>query len=429
MTTVEEAKRLILERTGTLTAKRLVLSQSHGLVLADPIFADRDSPPFDKALVDGYAIRSIDYRGGDQAWRVGERVVAGSEPKYPLEPGATALVMTGAPVPQGCDCMIMREQSRRVESSNQIDCSSEFVSFDLGEIPRPGRNVARRGSEFHGGDLLIEAGVRLDPVVSAIAATVGYHTPKIVPRPSVLIVPTGNELVSPQVEPGRLRIRESNGTLLKGFCLQAECAAIILPIVDDEADRLYQSLEYALSNADVVLICGGVSAGDLDLVPETLEKLGVERVFHKVSIKPGKPIWFGVKSRRRPPGDFPVARADDGPERLVFGLPGNPVSGLVCFLEFVLPALRKLAGRPDKGESRERMPLSARFEQRGDRTSYQPARLVRERPTDRPLIQTLAWKGSADLRSVARADGFAIFPPGDRIYEEGDCVDFLPIRG
>jgi molybdopterin molybdotransferase len=428
MTTVDEAKRLILERTGTLAARNWVLFQSLGLVLADPIVADRDSPPFEKALVDGYAIRSSDYLGADQAWRVGERIVAGAEPSLPLEAGTTALVMTGAPVPQGCDCVIMREQSRIIDSSLHRDRSSELVCFDLAEIPRPGRNLARRGSEFHAGDLLIEAGVRLDPVVSSIAATVGCDYPRIVPRPSVSIVPTGNELFPPRVNPGRLGIRESNGTLLSGFCLREGFDASVQPISRDEPKDLCESFEYALSRADVVLICGGVSAGDLDLVPETLEKIGVERVFHKVSIKPGKPIWFGTKRRAKPQRDTAVAHAEAGPDRLVFGLPGNPVSGLVCFLEFVLPALRKLAGRPDKAEPKLRLPLLTRFDQRGDRTSYHPARLVRERPDDHPNIRTLAWKGSADMLSVAQAEGFAIFPPGDRIYQEGDRVDFLPIH-
>ncbi len=184
-----------------------------------------------------------------------------------------------------------------------------------------------------------------------------------------------------------------------------------LPIAPDEPARLRQSLERGLA-ADVMIISGGVSAGQKDLVPATLLALDVRRVFHKVRLKPGKPLWFGVGPARA-----------SGSGTLVFGLPGNPVSSLVCYLLFIRPALRAQArlpvARPRPTEAR----LARGFAHRGDRPTYYPARLL-EKPSG-PVVETLDWSGSADLCTVALADGFAIFAGGDRDYSPGEIVGFL----
>ncbi len=171
--------------------------------------------------------------------------------------------------------------------------------------------------------------------------------------------------------------------------------------------------------ADLMLVTGGVSAGQRDLVPDALAKLGVRRVFHKVRLKPGKPLWFGVGPPR---GERPGA--------LVFGLPGNPVSGLVGFLLFVRPALTRLAGRSDPSPCQREARLAAGFAQRGDRATYHPSRLVSgpSGPHGIPSIETMSWSGSADLRTAAAADGFAVFAAGDRDYAPGEIVGFLPMR-
>jgi molybdopterin molybdotransferase len=187
-------------------------------------------------------------------------------------------------------------------------------------------------------------------------------------------------------------------------------------IAPDDEERLAEALGRGLM-ADVLLITGGVSAGNRDLVPATLERLGVEKVFHKVRLKPGKPLWFGAGRARA-----------DRPGPLVFGLPGNPVSGVVGFLLFVRPALRLLAGGGSGSvadPAASELPLASPFAHRGDRPTYYPARLcLRE---GRRAIETLDWAGSADLRTVARSDGFAIFGEGERTYRQGEIVGFLPL--
>jgi molybdopterin molybdotransferase len=201
--------------------------------------------------------------------------------------------------------------------------------------------------------------------------------------------------------------------MLMALAEQAGAIAETRVATRDETDALASSLQGALSVADIVLVTGGVSAGTLDLVPHVLEQLGVERIFHKVRVKPGKPLWFGVGPAR-----------PDGPRPLVFGLPGNPVSGLVGFLLFVRPAIEALSGHLAEADRTIEATLSGPFVHRGDRPTYHPARRTQERP---PEVEPLDWAGSADLRAVAGADGFAVFPPGDRSFEAGEIVRFLPL--
>ena len=258
-------------------------------------------------------------------------------------------------------------------------------------------------------------------------ASVGRSHPRVL-RPRVAIVSTGDELVEPDRVPGPGQIRNSNAIMLRGLAIQHHTEARAFPIAPDEPDALQQILRDAL-DSDIVLITGGVSAGQRDLVPEALESLGVRRVFHKVRLKPGKPLWFGVGPAR-----------EDRPGPLVFGLPGNPVSGLVGYPLFVRPALKIMTHhQPPVPPGAERLPvlpmgrgmargrLSKPFRHRGDRPTFYPSRL-RPITNDWPVIETLDWAGSADLRTVAMADGFAAFPEGDRDYEPGEIVDFLGMR-
>ena len=204
--------------------------------------------------------------------------------------------------------------------------------------------------------------------------------------------------------------------MLEALAMDHGALPRVLPIAPDEPAGLRHLLEQGLE-ADVLVVTGGVSAGQRDLVPAVLEQLGVTRVFHKVRLKPGKPLWFGLGPRR-----------GEGPPTLVFGLPGNPVSSLVGFLLFIKPALRVLAGHPGHQPEPESLRLGSRFVQRGDRPTYHPARRVeRSGIPGAGVIETLDWAGSADLVGVARADGLAIFPPGDRVFEPGEIVGFLPL--
>ena len=283
---------------------------------------------------------------------------------------------------------------------------------------KPGQNILRQGSEMRSGQVALKAGTLLNPPHLGILASVGKTRVAVIASPSVAIVPTGDELVEPSENPGPGQIRNSNAVMLCAFAAQSGAATLVFPIAPDESVGLCKILEAALAS-DLVVVTGGVSAGQRDLVPDALSSLGVERVFHKVSLKPGKPLWFGVGP----------ARPEGKPGALVFGLPGNPVSGLVSFLLFVRPALAALSGRPDISPSAVHARLAAAFAHRGDRSTYFPARLVAAAGSGGlPVIETLRWSGSADLLTIASADGFAVFPAGDREYAPDETVGFLALR-
>jgi molybdopterin molybdotransferase len=403
MLTVDEALRAVLERVRCLPPRRCSLADSLGCTLAEDVAADLDLPPFDKALVDGYAVRSLDLETDGRRLKVGEEITAGRTPTRAIAPGEAAAIMTGAPLPPGADAVVMIEDTRRL---------GEDVILDAREV-RPGQNRLCRGREMKAGDVVLNRGGRLSPARLGLLASVGRVEVEVVPRPRVVVVSTGDELVEPSQVPGPGQIRNSNGVMLAALARQCEAEARTLPIAADEPAILASTLATGLE-ADVLVITGGVSAGNRDLVPASLEHLGVSRVFHKVRLRPGKPLWFGLGPVRA-----------DGPGTLVFGLPGNPVSGIVGFLLFVQPALRALQARPAEATRLARHPLGRRFAHSGDRPTYHPAQLV-DAPSG-TTVETLDWAGSGDLRTVAHADGFAIFPAGDRVFDAGEVVDFLPL--
>jgi molybdopterin molybdotransferase len=408
MLTIGEALDAVMRESRVLPPVECPVDESLRCVLAEDVAADADSPPFDKALVDGYAVRAVDVDATEQSLTVGELITAGRMPSRALGRREAAVIMTGAPIPPGCDAVVMQERTRSSDGRVWIE-----------QVPVvSGQNLLRRGAEMRAGDVVVKRGSVLSPARLGVMASVGRSSVIVVPAPRVAIVPTGDELVEPDVKPGPGQIRNSNAVMLGALSREAAAVAETLPIAPDEPARLKEILARGLM-ADVMLVTGGVSAGQRDLVPDALEALGVRRVFHKVRLKPGKPLWFGVG---QPRGDRPGA--------LVFGLPGNPVSGLVGFLLFVRPALAQLAGRSESSPHLREATLSGEFAHRGDRATYHPARLVSESsdPGGTPSIATLSWAGSADLRTAASADGFAVFAAGDRDYSSGEIVGFLPMR-
>ena len=404
MLSVEEARAAVALRARSLSPLTLPLENLRGLILAEDVVADLDLPPFDKALMDGYAVRSVDIAAGRTRLRVIDRVVAGEIPRFPIGQGEAVEIMTGAPMPEGADAVVMVEHSTRDGDFAWLDAPSGIV---------PGKNRLERGREMRRGDVVVRASTRLTPLAMGVMASVGKTRALVIPRPKAAIVSTGDELVDPDQTPGPGQIRNSNATTLRGLVQERGFEAEILPIARDNQASLTQSFSRGLE-ADVLLISGGVSAGKLDLVPEVLASLGVECVFHKVRIKPGKPIWFGVGPDR-----------GDRPGTLVFGLPGNPMSSVVGFVLFVRDALEKMAGNTDfAGPRLVPLPLVAPFQHSGDRPTYHPARPLK---APRHGLELLVWSGSSDLRGATYADGLAVFPAGDRHYDSGEFVDFLPI--
>jgi molybdopterin molybdotransferase len=407
MLTVDEALALVVQEVRPLSPVVCSLRDARGCLLAEDLVADADQPTFDKSLVDGYAVLTADFRADSgPVLNLGESIMAGQSPSRPLAPGETAQVMTGAPVPDEADAVVMQERTHASEGKVRFDPQSVY----------PGMNVLARAGICRAGTLLLASGSALSPPALALLASLGQSRVRAVPRPRVSIVSTGDELVEPDRVPGPGQIRNSNAIMLESLAIDQGAEPRVLPLAPDRRNELREILEAGLG-ADMMLVTGGVSAGQRDLVPAVLAELGVQCVFHKVRLKPGKPIWFG-----RSPGHQKSQGC------LVFGLPGNPVSALVGFLLFVKPAIRMLMGRPPLSAELESVRLANDFHHRGDRPTYHPARrIAAPGSAGGAAVQTVEWAGSADLVGVANADGLAVFPAGDRVFQAGEIVRFLPL--
>lgn len=438
MISVEQARAIVLDRCRPLPFARAPLDQALGRFLAEPVTSDIDLPPFDKALVDGYAVRSSDcVSEGLRSLTIGEEIPAGKTPTRPLAVGEAAVIMTGAPLPDGADAVVMHEKTRIGDDGRVL-------------IPCPisaGEGCLKRGREMKAGQTVLRARDLLDAIKLGVLASVGQSTVTVAPRPRVIIIPTGDELVPVAERPGPGQIRETNSTVLGGLARSMDAEAIVHATVPDEPETLERAIGRALADRpDVLILCGGVSAGKRDLVPAALAANGVVTLFHKVRVKPGKPLLFGIATHGaplpEPPDAVDESRIHDAAARLrpqdartlVYGLPGNPVSGIVGFLLFVAPALLRMGLGSLMGESwcpphegLERARLAAPFRQRGDRPAYHP---VSWDGADRQ-VTPLPWAGSSDLLSLAMADGFARFEAGDRDYETGEEVEILrlPVGG
>ena len=399
MISVEQALQLILQQVRPTTGESVLLAESAGRVLAEEVLSDLDSPPHDKSMVDGYAVLRSDLESLPVKLRVQEEVTAGQVPQAPLQSGLATRIMTGAPVPAEAEAVVMVEQTQTSNDAEGI----EWVEIGEASLPKSG-NIMLQGTSLRAGEVILSPGRIIRPLEIGLLAEVGRHQVQVSQTPSVAILSTGNELVDVDQSPQAGQIRNSNGPLLNALVQRMGAKPVSLGIGRDDLDDLRQLVAQGLQE-DVLVLSGGVSAGVLDLVPQVLQELGVEQIFHKVNLKPGKPLWFGVN-------------ADT--QTLVFGLPGNPVSSLVCCELFVRPALLALAGAEPQGLERGLATLTDSFHQRAARPTFFPARMYLEKGETR--VQPLPWKGSADQRTLTDANCLAYFPADKNQYEAGDSI-------
>lgn len=411
MITVDEALEFVKEGALPLPSQRVALGKSLGLRLRESIVSPIDSPPFDKALLDGYAVISSD---ASPTRKVTEEVIAGDVPHHAVEPGTTINVMTGAPIPDGADAIVKHEDIPSIdEISAEISAEETVIEMPKAGVSA-GTGVLLRGAAFHEGQEVLTAGTFLSPIDIALLAEVGRPEVTVTPQPSVAVLPTGNELVECGQPVGAGQICNSNGPMLLALLEASGAQPIDLGIGRDETDALTKLMKKGLE-ADMLLVTGGVSAGVMDLVPGVLKDLGVKQVFHKVRMKPGKPVWFGEYEHQ-------------GRRKLVFGMPGNPVSTLVSFEIFVKPALRVLAGGEFVPPRPQRAVLTTSIGHRGKRPTYYPSQLhFGNRKKGLPTVETLPWRGSADLAALTRANALTILPEGDYELEVGSEVDVLTL--
>jgi molybdopterin molybdotransferase len=401
MLTVDEAMAIVLSEVTPGRPVRVPLRQAYGLVLADDVCSRCDSPVFDKAQMDGYAVRSADVTAGESRLRIIEEVTAGRTPQRAVGPGEATRIMTGAPVPEGADAVAPVEWCRCPEGSGEILVDRTLAS---------GTYVIPRGSSMRSGEVVLRAGVLLQAAQLGLLAELGETDVVVWQRPRVAILATGNELVPFEETPGSGQIRNSNELMLWAQVTHAGAEPVSLGIAADESWVLQQKIAEGLA-CEVLCLSGGVSAGKLDLVPGELHRAGVRQIFHKVHMKPGKPVWFGKLDADRSP---------DGLPRWIFGLPGNPVSSMVCFDLFVRAALRRLQGLSPAGPQRFSARLSVDFHYEDDRPTCFPARV--EWTVDGPTVRPVTWRGSFDLRGASQANALLDLPAGDHRLSAGERV-------
>jgi len=403
MLRIEDALSIILERTPTLGEEEISLAKSIGRVLRRDATSDLDLPPFDRARMDGYAVRASDVLDASvehpaRLREIGEAAAGYSFDRI-VEAGQAVRIMTGAPVPAGADA---------VQKIEVIQVTGDgWIAVE--EAVKPGQFITPRGVEAHEGDVITKAGNRVTPATAAVLASFGHARITVSRRPRLTVLSTGTELVEVEQKPGPSQIRNSNTYSLAGYAEAAGAEVISAGIVRDDFDATRDAIAEALSKADVVMLSGGVSMGDYDLVKPALRELGAEVFVEKVAMHPGKPTVF--------------AKLGD---KIIFGLPGNPVSVAVSFHLFARPALLKMQGASEIHLPRFQAYTTRPVKGAPPRRSHQPARLTIR--NGRAEVEPLKWSGSSDLLAFMNADCLIVVPEDRASFNEGDLVEVISLH-
>jgi molybdopterin molybdotransferase len=404
---VTDAQKCILESVNLLAAESVGLEQSLGRVLAEDVRANRDLPPYDVSAMDGYALRSADLANIPAILEVIEDIKAGDMPGKTVKVGQSARIMTGAPVPQGADAVI------RVEDTQSL--SEDKVQINA--AVKPGNDIRMQGEGMRNGDVVLTAGTEITPGVIGVLATVKQAQVQVYRRPRVAILSTGNELedMDDPVDPNK--IPNSNS-----YALMAQVQALgiepdLLGIARDDPDELEEYLQRGL-RFDVLLVSGGTSVGVHDYVRPTIEALGVQMKFWRVAMKPGHPVAFGIR---------PSSATATHAETIVFGLPGNPVSSMVCFEQFVAPALHRMMGHQRLFRRTMAARLTHNVKHRPGRTEFVRVTLAKEEGGY--AATSTGAQGSGMLLSMARADGLLVVPADSTGLAAGAAVTVQLLDG
>lgn len=396
MISFEEACQHVRAQARQYGVQKVRLSDAIGRVLASPIYADRDFPPFDRATKDGIVLRFSALEKGRQDFEI-DGIVAAGEPAAMLRDEHLCMeIMTGAVIPYDADTVVMYEDIR--------------IAYGIAHLTKParmGQNIHRRGSDRKKGELVLAEGQRIDSAAMGILAAVGQDEVLVKKVPRVAVISTGDELVDVRDHPLPHQLRRSNAQQLYGALREEGIYPMVLH-VDDDKDMIRQKLAYALEVMDVLLLSGGVSKGKFDYIPQIMAELGVEQLFHKVLQRPGKPFWFGKQGNT---------------ETLIFSFPGNPVSTYCCYYRYFRDWLYTSLGLPIK-----EFPvfLNDTCYPSRDLTIMVQVRLSLEAGSLR--ASRVAGNGSGDLTALAGADGFIYLAPSEEPYKKGDLVPFIPTR-
>ncbi|MGB9178352.1 MAG: gephyrin-like molybdotransferase Glp [Pyrinomonadaceae bacterium] len=398
MISVTEAIRIVKEQTRALAFEEVALADAMGRVLAADVVADSDLPPFDRAQMDGYALRAEDVANAPVRLRVAGESAAGKGWHEEMRAGEAVRIMTGAPVPAGADSV------QQVELTDESD---DGTSVEIQKASERGQFIVPRASEIKRGETVLHAGELINAAMMAALASFGYAKVRVGARPRVGVLATGSELVAVEHQPGRDQIRDSNSFSLGAYAALAGATVERLPLAGDDPELLKRLIEDAAARSDALILSGGVSMGVYDFTKAALRALDAEIFFERVSLRPGKPTVF--------------ARLG---ETLIFGLPGNPVSVSVTFNLFARTALLAMQGARDVTLQEERAVLSRSVKGSIERESFLPARL--QTNEDGVLIaEPLKWGGSSDFVAFTRATALINVHAGVRSLEAETRVRVL----
>ena len=394
-----DAVRTTMERVHRLEAARVPLCEALGMVLAEDVGSDVDMPPFRKSAMDGFAVVAADLADVPRVLRVTQDVPAGVVPTRAVGRGECARIMTGAPVPEGADTVVMVEATQPGPGKGEVTIQQR--------IDR-GRNICLRAEDLAAGDVVLRAGHVIRAPEVAVLAACGRTEVSVCRKPSVAVLSTGNEVVPIDRVPEPGQIRDANSHYVAARLRRLGIEAVCLGIAPDEPAALKAALAEGMTR-DVLAVSGGVSMGDYDLVPGLLKELGTEIFFEKVAMQPGKPTVFG--------------RCGD---TAVFGLPGNPVSVMVACELFLVPALRKMMGFADVHPPRRMATVVEPVTHRPGRVAHRPGVLTTT--CDGPSVRPLPWHGSAHVHTMSAANCLIVLPADAAVVDASATVEVIELR-
>lgn len=396
MVTVEEAKSILMNAIPGPGIIRQSVINSLGYVLAEDVFSKNDLPLFSQSAVDGFALCMNSKVASRMTFPVAGELKAGDAPMKRMRPNSAIRIFTGAPVPTNAFCVVMQERTI---------LNGGTVTIEPGVI-KAESNIRFKGNQLRKGECGLQKGILISPAAIGFLCSIGCTEIKVFAKPKIGILTTGNELISAGKKRKPGQIYESNQATLSAALMQSGYSAKMKLKAKDNKERVKAAVKKILSACDVLIISGGISVGKYDFVNEVLSELGVKKMIYKISQKPGKPLFVGKKGKQ-----------------FVFAVPGNPAAALVCFYQYVLPALNKLSGLPENESSILKLKSEMMYSGKGDRSLFLKAIVTREK------VRILAGQDSDNLQSFAKANALVYLPLDKLQVRAGDDVDVFLIPG
>ncbi len=397
MMNFKKAKEIVENLNIKYGTERISLVDANNRVLAEDIKSDIDMPLFDKSAMDGIALRYDDLNRSKD-FKVVDNIAAGEFKNVDLKQNECVEIMTGASVPETCDTVIRREYIKNYGKKN--------ITVEKEE--KKGSNIAYKGEDFKKGDILLEDGEYINEFSVGTIATAGKMFVKVYQNPKIKFYATGDEVYEPDEEIPKSGIRNSNAYSVLSFFDRRNIQCSYGGIIKDTKDKIKKEIDKASKENDIVVLSGGVSAGEYDYIPEIVEKLGFEIIWHKIAMKPGKPQLFAKKENK-----------------MIFGLPGNPVSTTLSLYIFVLPIIKKLTGFKKIWEDTYFAPLKGRTKRKARRYHFVPAKV--KEVNGEYKLKTVITNGSGDIKGASKADAYMIIPPETEDFNK-DKVEFFFLK-